>query len=538
MRMLSGLAIAFVLSVMLVWYIAGASVHMDDLGYLLFFQNLTQKDGSVEIAVNLLLNKYVGVVETRTYGLALLIQYLIWLISGQNRLVVHGLIALIHMLSGFALFWSMKSVEKDDNLRFLLALAWVASPFIIPVARTLHHFLYIMGPYYALILWFGSVLNTKRTRVFVGALLITCAWLLGEASIPVASVSVTLIYLKLVREGRKRDAAAVLKQAAISSFLLVAYVGYQKLCIFQTAYRVKPVLPDSLLKALERADWSVFGLFQSLLAFLGLEHIDPELGGQCVSAGLHYISSPVVVISALVAGLACMGLSRGFHTDDHAEKRYLLAAAATTVAVSTTLLNLCFFIATGTLPFTPRYAPPIFTIALTTVLIALRAVAPKCGRIVIPLAAAVSLSLSLGLCEAYFNKVYKVMEVKSRQLISARENGAEALLIIHAMPSASGIPEVDGLWPGIGGAYDHFAPDPYKGFWITRLYALTQLGYTFIAFDYREIDAKNVALRYNDVWRTFSKEKIVVAGTDSFRWPVAHIPWRIYGHFGDYEAAN
>ena len=260
--------------VMFAAVIVTPSLSFDDLLLAKAIPQYLATDGWAKTAWRFLTMSDVGQSEMRTYGLTRVIQLFTVPIFGASPAHTMGFVIIVHAASGLLVYRLLVRTLRDHITSALLAIAWVASPAVLPTVRTEHHWLYLIAPYYALIGW--VILNETRfrskLRFFFGGLLLTSVWYMGEAPI-MALVLVCALWT--LSSPTWKSAIYVGGQAIISVALLGAYLAYQ------LAFINKPHGPHRFV--LREISSDRFGYFFSQLwenakGILGLPYIEADLG--------------------------------------------------------------------------------------------------------------------------------------------------------------------------------------------------------------------------------------------------------------------
>ena len=259
--------------------IATPTLSFDDLLIAKEVPQFLTADGWAKTAWRFLSMADVGQTELRTYGLTRVIQLVTVSWFGASPALTMAFVITVHSASGLLVYRLLTRAIGDNVSSALLAIAWVASPAVIPTIRTEHHWLYLITPYYALIGWL-ILNNTRRHSVLrfcAGSILLTCAWYLGEAPI----FPLVLVCALWVLTSRYwKSAIYIGGQAAVSLSLLGAYITYQLIFINQ------PNQPHRFTS--KGFSIHAFGLFFKTLwenakGIVGLPYIETDIGRQISS---------------------------------------------------------------------------------------------------------------------------------------------------------------------------------------------------------------------------------------------------------------
>lgn len=296
----------------------------------------------------LFINSDVGAVETRTYGLARIIQYHEIMLFGPSPRATYTFLIAVHLLSAGTLYWAIKKVVIDDVARVFIAIVWFANPFVLLISHTLHHHLYLIGPYYFVILWIGVTLNHPRANWSVGAALLTCAWLMGETVTPVIIALLTLSAFDPQRR------PSIVRQALCVAVLFIAYVSYQRYAIYDpTLARWAFAAPTTLSVIFERLRLFSVNFYNIAIGSLGFEYIEGAPNSPTAPIGLWSSWSFWVPCAILLILAPFLKESISAHSDSPPAGRhvgsirgsYLLFSAA--IAASACGLYFVSFLATA-----------------------------------------------------------------------------------------------------------------------------------------------------------------------------------------------
>lgn len=206
--------------------IATPTLSFDDLFIARSMPQFLSADGWAKTIWWALALPDVGQINIRTYGLTRLIQLLTVSVFGASSALTFGFVVVVHALSGLLIYKLLLRAIEDKVSSVLLAVAWVASPAVLPTIRAEHHWLYLIAPYYVLIGWL--VLNEKRfcsvLRFCFGCFLLVLVWLLGEA--PIVPVFFVCGFWMLTSPNWKK-AIYTGGQALVAFILMGAYLVYQ-----------------------------------------------------------------------------------------------------------------------------------------------------------------------------------------------------------------------------------------------------------------------------------------------------------------------
>jgi len=483
-------------------YLTGATFNNDDLAYLDLLPSVVEQRGYFGTAVMFLFNLDFGPGETRTFGLARAIQLATWAMCGSNSMLIFAFMLTIHAGAALLIPWALRVILPDPAVRWLLALIWFASPFVLPIVRTEHHFLYIIAPYTALVLWTGYAFNVLPRRPWLGFLLLVAVCWLGEAAIPPALVAAGLVTLWYWRGGQRKVAAIVAAQGALAAVLTIAFIVFQRIALTNPALRQRFAVPSLSLSVLTmRLGWFAESIAQTVRAGLGFDYMDPEVGHDGMVRGLDLLQSPMfwVVLSAMLISLKvlCQPISA-------AKSRVSLVFAALTVA-SASLYFMNTILAGGA--FTIRYTSPIYTLAL----IALATMAGRRSAVVVA-------SLCLAFTVAAMQRINDLVDAPrielENRLKAAKNQGKRAVLVKN--DGASNLP-INNSWPGLGSPYSFVTSDPFKSLWTTTRYLRVVLGFDGVGTTVRETAPGQVELSTDLINQGFRKtyrtDEILVVGT-------------------------
>jgi hypothetical protein len=260
--------------VMFAAVIATPTLSYDDLLLAKDIPQYLASNGWGKTAWRFLTMADIGQSEMRTYGLTRAIQLVTVSLFGASPALTMGFIIGIHAASGLLIYFLLIRTLEDRMSSTLLAIAWVASPAVIPFIRTEHHWLYLITPYYALIGWVvlnGTPIHSVL-RFCMGSILLTSVWFLGEAPIiPLLLVSA----LWVLSSPNLKSAIYYGGQALISIALLGVYLTYQFIFINN---------PNGPHRFVFKGIWVdgpgyFFGqLLQNAKGILGLPYREADLG--------------------------------------------------------------------------------------------------------------------------------------------------------------------------------------------------------------------------------------------------------------------
>jgi len=447
----------------------------------------------------LLMNADVARGQFRTYGLARLIQYAEIALLGRSPLAVYITIAVLQAASAVALFWALHTLVRDNISRVLLAFLWAANPIVLLLSHTLHHHLYLVGPFYFLILWIGVTLNRPRIHWSVGTALLTCSWLMGESPLP--AIALLLLMLAATRPAQRRSAAW---QAVTTAAIFAAYVAYQRLVIYDPT--------------LERWPFA---------AGFGFAFIDPNYGSGRI-AGIAIDRSAFFWVP-LVVLLATIPFRKEVRP---AISRKALPAVAL-FAASSIALFFTAFVVTGMPPFTLRYVIGTGSVSLICATLIAAGIMRR-PRAVIAIVCAVSLSVSIAGSALLHPTVYATFEAHAARFAEGRKEGKTAVLIYNRFP-AFGVPRGDGGHPALATIYDSAVQTPFVAMWLADYYLRLILGYQVVGSDFREVDAARVELTGPGLTTTVDKKDLVIVGMESATYPVRNAPVTWYKSWDEFQ---
>jgi len=347
------------------------------------------KSGWLTAIKTTLFNLDLGTTQVRTYGLARAFQCLQVGWIGSAPATTYAVLLLLHGAGGFLVYRLVARIVGDRLVALFAAVAWVASPAVLPMLKVEHLFLYLIAPYYALLAWLLLALRTSHGPVpwIAGTTALTVAWLLGEGVI--APILIVVI-VTAAGAGSLRKGWWLFSQGVAAGALLCTYLGYQYWFIRD------PSLPQRFHLAPDGSQLLTFlrQLGQNGRAVLGLSYRDAELGSMMggVSAFSGWIF-PVAGVVLLLLGLAASGRPV-------APQRVMNRTAVVAVAamwLSSILVYLLFSVA-GVGVFAARYAVAFFALAPLACLVVVSAYAPAiAARRIGAAIAAASLALSISL---------------------------------------------------------------------------------------------------------------------------------------------
>lgn len=514
-------------------YLMGATANTDDLIAILYVApGLDTTKGLLAALKMVFLNEDVGQTELRTYGFARFLQILHLWVFGKSQVAPFVTMLLVHAASAVGLYAALRRVLERRQGRLILSLIWLVSPAVLPVERVLHHFLYIMLPYYLLIAWIALV-SLRSDRTLLGAVLLVLANLSGEAAIPTTYLTVLLFGIWASRSGRPDVVRSSVIQVAVALTALVAYVAYQRIFVHdpRALQRVGVGFPQSWPELEQRLTLPFEFLWQNVLALAGRPFFDGELGREAHVGGLSYVGGWPFALTLVVAIIALLVSVR--LRQPRASRAWLMALAVLLVSVSTLTLYLAVFLASGSLPLTTRYVPPIFSAVLIAVPLALLLIAPRFGTLIAGAVAAVCLASTTGLLVEIYG-VRQRIDQRLAWAVQQRQMGRDAILIAHTSPPIDSTRIPYSLWPGLGGGFDYFAADPFRSYWTTAPFLKLYSGYSFVALSYRELDDSTVELTDGQSKLVIAKDKVAVGGLSSKVFPTEHAEVILYRDWSDF----
>jgi len=333
------------------------------------------------------LNLDVGATELRTFGLARLVQDLYIALFGSAPVAVYSFNVGLHFASGLLVYGVFRRMQPDRLTALFAAIAWAASPAVLPLLKPQHHLLYVVAPYYGLFAWVFLAWASGQTAGYwlSGAALLIAAWWFGEGAL----VATGVVVLLAVLQRQHRLAAPALWQGIAAGGLLLAYVAFQVIYVRDTS------APQRFHLASERLYVGAFveQLGQAGRAVLGLAHYDAELRRSLGSIGLldsrvTWATLALLIPSALLAA-RMTELQTGTWRRD--------VALQVTALWPASLGVYGLFAIAGIGVFAVRYAAAFFALLpLAAIAVAVGAGEARRARAIAGLLAAVSLALSVG----------------------------------------------------------------------------------------------------------------------------------------------
>lgn len=418
--------------------------------------------GWVKALTIVLFNLDLGVWQLRTYGLARAIQYFQSGIFGSAPPQAYIFIVLAHFASGTLIYRLVKRIEGDALTAVFASIAWMASPAVLSMLKVQHHFLYLVAPYYPLLAW--MLMSSKRQpdiqTFWIGAALLTTAWLLGEGVIiPIAIVVIGFA----MHQTSRRKAAAVIAQGVAAGLLLLVYVSYQHLFVRD------PTIPARFNFAPDPGLLHTFvlQLWQNSRAVLGLSHHDSELDTTLGGIGLFHAAPFWVISAALVAfGIAAI---RTFPTKSEPRQPWL-GRLFVCVCLSSLGVYALFMVA-GMGAFPARYATAFFALMPVALIVALGLCTPaKIAR----LGGAIVASLTVALTLTALYRAEILVSTPNRLLL--KELKGRPVILSPVTP----VDDKPGFAAGLVPINGNGLPDPMRSLWTAevalRQYAGAALG--------------------------------------------------------------
>lgn len=445
------------------WLLAGTpTLNLDDL-QIAEWATVALSEGWGKSLASVLFNLDLGVWQPRTYGLARAIQYVEVGLFGSAPVPGYLFIILAHFGSGALVYQIVRKIGGDTLTAVFAALAWMASPAVLPLLKAQHYFLYLIAPYYPLFGWLLLSVDGQQSKkkVLIGALLLTIAWWLGEGvTFPILVLVVTAALLS----GSWRRAVPLVSQGVIAAILLFLYLGYQHFVLRDPAvYQRFKFAPDlGLVEAFLRQLW------QNGRAVLGLPHHDSELG--LTLGGIGVLESPV--FWGLTAVLTAFGVAAvRFMPSAAAGRNQKLALLVVLTSVSSLALYLVFMVI-GMGVFPARYAAAFFALVPLAIIVGLLAYAPN--RAVARMTAAMIAALSIALTLTSLHRAEVLVSQPNRVLLKKLQGRAVILHLGSVFDENHG--GIAGLVPVSGNGL----ANPMRSFWTAevalRLYADASIG--------------------------------------------------------------
>lgn len=470
------------------------TLNFDDLIYADYVPlTIEQQPGSLQrMLVAALLNADIGVREIRTYGLSRAIQILTTAAFGRDPLPTYIFISVIHLASGLIIFKIFKEISGDALTAVFAAFLWVASPAVLPFLKVQHHFLYLIAPFYSLLLW-ALLSSIKRLPLIPGAALLTLSWMLGEAAIIPMGIAVALT-------AWFRKDPKIITQGAVAVILLAAYLGYQKLFVSDPSYAQRFVFHFPALNLLPT---TVLQLLENGKALLGLGYYDAEFTSRM--GNINPYDSPIAVFIAVglfgVAHIASVGTP--LRTE---RKNYELLAVFVAIWLCSPALYIAFSLM-GTQVLAVRYTVGFFALMpLAALAILVKLSSPKILRIASAAAVALSFAVSISILykeEEYINK-------PNRAFFSGLQPDT-AIVAHHVGWRNDAKGNMSGDYPGLIPAVQTGVANPLRQAWTTfralRLYS----GVTF-GTACRILSDTHVAIYFEGTESQAEKSKVQITG--------------------------
>ncbi len=469
------------------------TLNWDDLGYPELAQAAAAQGKLGQVFFATLINADVGVFEIRTYGLARTVQVAVAFLFGKNPVPTYLFLAVLHLAGGAVVFKLVKKISGSPATALFAAVAWAASPAVLPYLKNLHHFLYLIAPFSPLLLW----LYLSRDRAMgslPGTALLVLSWMLGEAAIIPAVGAVAIVFWS------RRD-RRILWQGTAAAGLLVAYLAFQKLAINDPDVPQRFVLRPAL-----HLGETLVQVWENGKALLGHGYYDAELNARVRGINpWHTLSFALTAATAAIVALPLLS-------------RVLPRCRERTLAVAVAMLcplSLLLYLATSALLETGlavRYTVPFFALLpLAAIVAGVLTLPARAAQGLAAVLAAGCMAFSLGLLE----RAEVMVNAPTRALLAELKPGT-ALVARHGGWSVADDGATAADYPGLVSPYRSGLADPLRAAWagtaMLRLYA----NVTFASRCARRGDGQ-IAVYFQGAETVFPAANVRAVGLDDRR---------------------
>lgn len=488
-------------------FLTTPTLNLDDLGYVTQWPVTFTHPQFWKVLSTVFLNADLGVAEMRTYGLSRAIHILTIAVFGKSPLGAYLTIAAFHLGSGFIIFALLREISGDKLIAVFAAVAWAASPAVLPFFKSEHHFLYSVAAFYPVLWW--VVLSAKDSRCLkhghgrklAGVLLLTAAGLMGEAAVIAVGAGV-------MATAWARRNPQLIYQGLAAAALLGAYVIHEKIFINDPArsQRIPLALfnPDYLQGAL-------LHLVENGKAFLSYSYHAAEFAGRV--GGINAFKTPLTAAVFLAVFAAAMRASVGTSPGGTDVNRRL-AVVPLVICLASIALHIGVGAMSG-LPLAARYSAMFYAL-LPIALIALAAAGMPRHRFPIRAtagaAAAAAIAISLG--TLYRTEI--LVNQPNRAFIAQLQPGTAYVLRHAEWPATSPDGAVSGAYPGFISTYQYEAANPFRLAWTTRLYLQDIKGVTVGTRCHIEADGRVSIFFGSEARGAFPAEAVKGGGLTSF----------------------
>ena len=168
---------------MVILFLATPTLNFDDLNFAEHLPGLLARHELGSYFFMELRNAEVGGSQIRTYGLARAIEGVLTAFSGKAPIPTYLFMIAVQAGGSLIIYRLLREISGDALTALFSAIAWFAAPSVLPLLKVEHHFLYLVAPFYPLLLWLLLVLQRGRLSHLLSISLLTLTSALGEAAV-------------------------------------------------------------------------------------------------------------------------------------------------------------------------------------------------------------------------------------------------------------------------------------------------------------------------------------------------------------------